>query len=107
MRSLPDSLGNVALLLVATAVCLGFVEGELRIHYTPSGTALLRDVAGERDLPDRGAVVALGDRIQTSPHERLVFDLRPNLDVHFVGARVRTNSRGWRDPEHRREKPIS
>ncbi len=105
MRSLPDGIGNVALLLVATAVCLGSVEVGLRIHYTLNRTALLRDVAAERDVPPRGSTVALADMIQPSPHERLVFELRPNLDVHYMGARVRTNSRGWRGPEYRHEKP--
>lgn len=49
--------------------------------------------------------VQLGDLIQPSPHERLVFELRPNLDVEFLGARVRINVSGWRGTQYPQAKP--
>jgi len=105
MSSLSDGIGKVSLLVVATAVCFGTVELGLRIHYAVNRTAALRDLAALRIVPPRGTSVQLGDLIQRSPHERLVFELRPKLDVEFLGARVRINASGCRDKEVPQDKP--
>lgn len=44
--------------------------------------------------------VPLRNIIFPHPNDQIIFDLRPNLDVRFQRANVRTNSCGMRDREH-------
>jgi len=48
----------------------------------------------------KGQVVSFGAIVQPSRHKRLIYQLRPNMDVTHKGVRVRTNSMGWRDAEY-------
>ena len=66
----------------------------------------------DRDLtrlpgPRRGAVAALGQIIERSPNPRIVYELRPRLDVVFSGARLTTSDEGYRGPDVSRPKPAS
>jgi len=98
-------MARTALLLVGTGLGLGLIEAGLRIHHHLTRETTLRELETERELPAPGARVKLGSMIKPSPHDRLVYELRPNLDVRFRDARVRTNSHGWRGPELARAKP--
>lgn len=97
--------GRLALLLVALALGIALVEVGLRVHYAWTRPALLRELAAERAVPPRGAAVTLGEMLRPSASPRLVYELRPNLDVRLQRARVRTSADGWRGPELPREKP--
>lgn len=43
--------------------------------------------------------------IRLSPNPHIVFELKPNLVVNFMGAHMKTNSAGFRGPERRAAKP--
>jgi len=66
----------------------------------------------DRDLsrlkpPQPGSVVTLGQIIRKSDHARIVYELRPRLDVIFAGARLTTSDTGHRGADVVGQKPIS
>lgn len=86
--------------LLAASVLVAILIGELglRLHYLLSRrSATLADLAAEAPAP--GSKVRLAQIVVRSPYPRLVYQLRPDLNVEFLGVRVRTNSAGWRDEE--------
>jgi lysophospholipase L1-like esterase len=91
--------------VAACAVSWVLAELVLRLHYTLTYSATLEDLAAQRMPPSRGAVVSLGHMLRPSPHERIVFELIPDLDVVFMGSRVRTNGQGWPDKTYSLAKP--
>jgi len=63
---------------------------------------------GEESMPSSGITegpVSLRAIIQSHPDDAIIYSLRPNLDLTFVRARVRTNSCGMRSPERPIKKP--
>jgi len=95
---------------VATAVAatvLGFLllEAGLRVHATLTDTGRLEDAWSHPQLPPAGKRVDLGELIRPSPDQRIIYELKPGLDVEYSGARVRTNSSGWREEEIPLAKP--
>ncbi len=46
-----------------------------------------------------GKVMA-GQIVKFNSNRKLVYDLRPNLDVNFMGVPVKTNAEGFRDSDH-------
>ncbi len=82
-------------MLGATVLALLGVETGLRLvdQYRWSG---LGDVAGAPSPPAAGASARLGDIIRPSRLPGVVYELRPDLDVRFQGARVVTGSDGLR-----------
>jgi hypothetical protein len=103
--SASQRLRVAGLLAVACLVSWALAELALRVHYALTYSATLEDLAEEHTPPSRGAVVSLGQMLRPSPHERIVFELIPDLDVVFMGSRVRTNAQGWRDEPHDLAKP--
>ena len=63
------------------------------------------DEVASRPRPSKGRVLRLGDMLLPNPNDRIVFELRPDLDGTFEGRRVTTNSLGMRAPERPFEKP--
>jgi lysophospholipase L1-like esterase len=66
----------------------------------------------DRDLshlkpPQPGSVVALGQIIRKSDEARIVYELRPRLDVIFAGARLTTSDAGHRGADVAGPKLIS
>jgi lysophospholipase L1-like esterase len=49
--------------------------------------------------PDARGEVELGDLVRPHPDPDLIYELRPGLSTQFRGARVRTDSHGFRGPE--------
>ncbi len=56
-------------------------------------------------IPHQGATVTLGQMIRRSEDPRIVYELRPRLDVIFADARVTTSDAGHRGPDAARPKP--
>lgn len=54
-------------------------------------------------IPEDGNV-ELGHIIRRSTHRRLVYELKPDLDVTFFGVPMRTNSQGLRSPDRAPER---
>ena len=60
---------------------------------------------GQAKDPSPGAVVALGQMISKSVNPRIVYALRPRLDVVFAGARLTTSDSGYRGHDVAAPKP--
>lgn len=54
---------------------------------------------------DGKGIPSLRGIIESHPSDSIIYTLRPNLDVQFVGVRVTTNSCGMRSPERPVAKP--
>ncbi len=83
------------LLLASILFSLVLAEALLRLLYVATYTGTLEDLNSQ--IPDPGAEVGLGDILALSTSDRLVYLLKPNLDVRFKGAQVRTNALGFRE----------
>jgi len=90
--------------LISAAVVLQFVS------FGPKGTefnsiddvrrAMIKDDAPSEDLQGSGSQpVSLRAIVRPHPNDRLIYTLRPNLDLQFVRAHVQTNACGMRSPE--------
>lgn len=94
-------------------ICFGLVFGlvcvEVALRLFPSKTSgsefeNLEDLrrAMLRSAPEAGkAGPTLVDLIQPNLDDRIIYTLRPNLDLSFQRARVQTNSCGMRDVERK------
>lgn len=89
--------------LVSTILSLVGAELALRALGAAPDVGSLSDLAG-RPQPVPGSNATLADLLEVSPSPRRIYQLRPNLDVQFLDARVRTNPRGWRDRDLPRPK---
>lgn len=97
---------EVALLVASILLTLFLAEAGLRILYLSQDTGSLEDLAKHgADLPPPGEQVELGDVLVPSPFPRLIYQLKPKLDVRLKEPRVQTSSAGWREEEISLDKP--
>jgi hypothetical protein len=90
-------LSLALLLVVGTLAGIALAEVVLRVHYLLGYSGRLEDLAAHSELPARNSLVKLGDLLRQSPNPRIIYELKPNLDVSFRSVPVRTNEDGWRD----------
>jgi lysophospholipase L1-like esterase len=86
--------------LLALGVLLLALAGAelfLRAYSALSWHGSIEDLHQNFQLPAPGRKATLGQMVRPSPNERLVYELKPGLDVIFRGVAVRTNQRGWRE----------
>lgn len=95
------------LLLLGGALALSFLLAELvlRVHYRLTWTGSIASLHAEPPMPEAGSAVSLGQMLRPSPHPRLVYELKPGLDVRFVRVRVETSPAGWREEPYPPAKP--
>lgn len=84
-------------LAVALATVLTLVAAELAVR----GVAVWQSHRGLEAAfalppPPVGATVTLGSLIRAARNPRVVYELRPDLDVVYAGARVTTDAEGFR-----------
>ena len=65
-----------------------------------------RDLASLKD-PRPGSTVTLGQIIRKSSNPRIVYELRPRLDVRFAGGRLTTSDAGYRGRDVASPRPLS
>jgi hypothetical protein len=87
---------SIALALGSTLSGLVALEAFFRLRAGLAEPADLRAVREDRLPP--GARARLGDIVRPSADPRIVYELRPGLDVTFLGAPLRTNANGFRGP---------
>ncbi|MCR9247452.1 MAG: SGNH/GDSL hydrolase family protein [bacterium] len=93
------------LVMIGAGVPLAIAEAVLRF------TAYHADQAAVAAWQQVGIAVPEGERaqlvhiIRPSSKRRLIYELRPGLDVVFEGARTTTNAAGFRSPDCPTEKP--
>lgn len=90
------------LMLAAVGLCAGILTLEVGLRCR---TAYDRYRVKKAALTRPTGKVEAGQIVQFNDNPRLVYDLRPNLDVEFKGVRVKTNAEGFRDSDHPVEKP--
>lgn len=92
--------------LLALAVLIAQLEIGLRIRAAYEDFRLDRSMSRleHRKPPPPGQKATLAEMIQLSPEPRIIYELIPNLDVHFVRP-VHTNDAGFRSPPVTVEKP--
>ena len=85
------------LLLVAMAFLFGALMAELALRGRTAYDNYRVQKADNQKLT--GKVMA-GQIVKFNSNRKLVYDLRPNLDVEFMGVPVKTNAEGFRDSDH-------
>ncbi|MBX7185831.1 MAG: SGNH/GDSL hydrolase family protein, partial [Vicinamibacteria bacterium] len=98
-----------AVLLMGLGTLLGLVlmEGGARfaaVREERRQGRLDRDLDGLK-APGPGATVTLGQIIRKSSNPRVVYELRPRLDVRFAGGRLTTSDAGYRGADAPSPKP--
>jgi len=101
MPARPAAL-SIALALASTVAGLAALEAVFRLRAGLAGPGDLRAV--REDALPAGARARLGDVVRPSADPRIVYELRPGLDVTFLGAPLLTNADGFRGPAVRAER---
>ena len=98
MTRLRGRLPAVLLLALGTVLGLALLEAGARVAAVREERRqgrLDRDLAGLKG-PGPGSTVTLGQIIRKSDDPRIVYELRPRLDVRFAGGRLTTSDAGFR-----------
>ncbi len=98
MTRLRGRLPLVVLMLAGTGLGLGLLEAGARaaaVREERHQGRLDRDLSGIK-APGPGSTVTLGQIIRRSDNPRIVYELRPRLDVRFAGGRLTTSDAGFR-----------
>ncbi len=109
MTRFPGPAG--ALILLGLGSSIGFLVLEtgarvVAVREERREGRLERDLAHAKG-PGPGATVTLGQMIRKSANPRIVYELRPRLDVRFAGGRVTTSDQGYRGAEVASPKTIA
>ncbi len=94
---------------MATVVMLMLIEGGMRIFLhvkeQRKDLAILLNESQNQDLSDNPQTYTMKGMVQASPHDGIVYELKPNLRGQFLGQPLFTNSRGLRDVDYPYRKP--
>ena len=99
---------KLLLVLLSLLLGLGAAEVGLRLYYGSEEAEDFREALrrAERTRPAPGGKITLGEMVQASRFEDVVYELKPNLSGVFKGAPVRTSPQGLRGTrEYSLEKP--
>jgi len=103
---------RIKLFLVLFGLTVGLGAAEIALHFlkeNKEGSEFedLGDLRAAMKSPThrKDGQLTLLDVINESPNEKIIYELRPNLNVTFTGAPVTTNSLGLRGRETTLEKP--
>jgi hypothetical protein len=55
-----------------------------------------KDITSEPPVVESEAGVDMGEIIKPSDYNDIIYELKPNLDVIFMGTKLKTNEQGWR-----------
>lgn len=102
---LPRNTPKIALALGATLFALLLIEVALRILALATDSPWKRVAQGEIELPPKGMPAQLGQCIRAVENPRIVYEMRPGLDVVFEGHTLKTNALGFRGPPVDMPKP--
>lgn len=86
-------------LLLAGAVTFVTLEVGLRVVYLATYSGTLDDLYRNPRLPAPGTKSSLGSMLRPSPDPKIIYELKPGLDVRFRETRVATSSDGFREDE--------
>jgi hypothetical protein len=99
-------IARLALAVVGTLLALLVLEGALRAKAWIEDEDRLGAALARPERPTgRGEHVTLRQLVRLSPNPRIIYELRPALDVVFLGERVVTTAEGIRAPAPALDKP--
>jgi hypothetical protein len=104
MASNKKWMSRIALTGLATFLSLAAVECGLRVRGHLLNKGILENALTTPITPPVEGPAELGHMIRLSRNRRIIYDLKPNLDVTFKGHRVTTNKSGFRGPNYPQEK---
>lgn len=104
-QNVRSRLINIFLLLCSLLLTLSLVEMVFRYKAYVFDKNLF-DFSTKVDWPKppKKARVGLAPMVKSSSNKNIIYELKPLLDVYFVGAPTQTNSLGFRDNDHEYEK---
>lgn len=113
MAKTPSHFLKFYLLVFGLFIGLVGVEAVLKIEEYFDKGAKFENLASLRSEIEAGTPHLLKadgshpfvDIIQENPNDKIIYELRPNLDIKFTGVQVQTNSFGMRNPDVTVEKP--
>jgi hypothetical protein len=91
-------VARIALAAAGVVLALLVLEGALRAKAWMDDDRLDAALAREEPPPARGQHVTLRQLVRLSPNRQIIYELRPDLDVMFLGERVLTGPDGIRAP---------
>ncbi|HET7292356.1 MAG TPA: SGNH/GDSL hydrolase family protein [Vicinamibacteria bacterium] len=98
-------VGGVALALASGLGTLLALEAACRVRSRLAGRPEPDAAPRRPSALERGRAAGLGDIVRTSRNPDIVYELRPGLDVTFLGRRLSTSAAGFRDREYQPAKP--
>jgi hypothetical protein len=90
---------RVAVLVLSLPLSLLAIEGVFRWRAWQLNHETLEEAFVVQPEVSPTGRVRFYDIIRPHPNDRIIFELRPDLDVEFSGAHLTTNSLGFRGPE--------
>jgi hypothetical protein len=106
MRKKRRGAKRVLLASISTLLCLLAAEAVLRSHTLVTSRGSLEEAYEKSTgVPPAGKPASFGEMVRPSNNPRIIYELKPGLDVVFKGAVTRTNSAGWREDEIPLAKP--
>ena len=96
---------NIILLRCSLLTIFAFLELSFRVKaYLDDRQNFSKALSKPVPIPE-GKDASLGHIIKPTSNLRLIYEMKPNLRVKFMGEELRTNSQGFRDTEHQTIKP--
>ncbi len=95
---------NIEVLFVTIFVLMIVLEFGFRIYHFSAVKNNIQKAYDNPDIPISGSIVPFGVMIRPSIHDKIVYELKPNMQVYYMGENVQTNSLGWREKEFSKEK---
>ena len=95
---------NIKLLFITIIILLIIIEFGFRIYHFSSVKNNLQKAYDNPVIPLPGSKVTLGNIIRPSIYGKIIYELKPNLDVYYRNAHVKTNTLGYRDKEFSTQK---
>ena len=85
---------------LAPLVSFGLLEGFFRYRAYVANRDTLAQAFFTPPEHGLGARTRFVDMIQAHPNDKIIYELRPDLDVFYKGSRITTNAQGFRGSEH-------
>lgn len=96
MIKLRNYIFQFIILLVSFFFSFILVEISSRIFLSYNNRKDFYKVKQYLPVLNKGQVVTLGEIIQPSQYTKMIYELRPNINVTYENKTVETNSKGWR-----------
>ncbi len=103
LKNINEDKGKLKVYILLFSIVLSFCFAELvlRIHYANTIGRTVQDAYKIRTI--NRPYYTLGYLIRPSAHWKVVYELKPSMNVTFTGKKLITNSDGWREEEFKKK----